>query len=78
MSEIIPLDECPHPELTIARDVMRMETTYHCVQCRKKLAIPDHTLISQPWDATEHIILITFGPRWSDWIHNHLTYPPRY
>ncbi len=44
-TEVIAIDACIHPEIIVETSVMSLGYTVYCKACRKKIIIPDTTLI---------------------------------
>ena len=44
-TDLVAIDACVHPEITVETSVMSSGYTVYCKTCRRKIIIPETTLI---------------------------------
>lgn len=73
MSDIIPVDSCPHRTLNMEQDDFQMTRTYWCDSCNKKIIFSVTAMIDHDPDSLAAIICLVFGEHWKDVVckHNH-------
>lgn len=58
------LISCPHPNLTIHHNAMRLETDIYCPDCGKRISIYDRTVERVSQSELAGIVGIAFGEHW--------------
>jgi hypothetical protein len=64
-TELVTIDTCSHPEMNMQDDLL-WGRKYWCSVCKKKIIIPNHTLMIHGQEGLAGIVRLAFGDKWGN------------